>query len=133
FARGAAHGLARDQVGWMAACGFLSGVLGGAYGMNGPPLAIYGALRGWSPQQFRATLQGYFLPASLAGLVGYAVIGVVTSGVLGYFLWSLPGVAAATMMGRVLNRQMPVERFTRLVYGGLVVIGVVLLAQSARP
>ena len=40
--------------------------------MNGPPLVIYGALRRWSPQHFRATLQGYFLPASLAGLGGYS-------------------------------------------------------------
>jgi hypothetical protein len=32
--------------------------------MNGPPLVIYGALRRWTPERFRATLQGYFLPAS---------------------------------------------------------------------
>ena len=41
-------------------CGFCAGVLGGAYGMNGPPLAIYGSMRRWSAQHFRATLQGYF-------------------------------------------------------------------------
>ncbi|HWK99616.1 MAG TPA: sulfite exporter TauE/SafE family protein, partial [Parapedobacter sp.] len=46
-------------------CGLLSGVLGGAYGLNGPPLVVYGAMRKWSAQHFRATLQGYFLPASL--------------------------------------------------------------------
>ena len=44
--------------------------------MNGPPLVIYGALRRWSPQYFRATLQGYFLPATLAGLIGYAATGL---------------------------------------------------------
>src|SRR3954453_14579711 len=57
--------LRHDHRGWLMGCGFLSGVLGGAYGMNGPPLTVYGSLRGWSPQQFRATLQGYFLPASI--------------------------------------------------------------------
>ena len=50
--------------------GFGAGVLGGAYGMNGPPLVAYGALRHWSPKRFRATLQGYFLPASLVGIAG---------------------------------------------------------------
>jgi uncharacterized membrane protein YfcA len=44
-----------DRLAWLF--GFSAGVLGGAYGMNGPPLVIYGAFRGWSPQQFRATLQ----------------------------------------------------------------------------
>ncbi|HEU5458078.1 MAG TPA: sulfite exporter TauE/SafE family protein, partial [Terracidiphilus sp.] len=45
--------------------GFVAGILGGAYGMNGPPLVVYGSLRRWSPQHFRATLQAYFLPASV--------------------------------------------------------------------
>jgi len=49
--------LSHDHAGWLIVCGFVAGVLGGAYGMNGPPLAIYGALRKWSPQHFRATLQ----------------------------------------------------------------------------
>jgi hypothetical protein len=34
--------LRTDHWGWLLGCGFCSGVLGGAYGMNGPPLAIYG-------------------------------------------------------------------------------------------
>ena len=44
------HGgtLARDHPGLLVACGVLAGVLGGAYGMNGPPLAVYGALTGLS-------------------------------------------------------------------------------------
>lgn len=30
---------------WLFLCGFLSGVFGGAYGLNGPPLVVYGNLR----------------------------------------------------------------------------------------
>src|SRR5262249_25397617 len=55
-----------DRLAWLF--GFTGGVLGGAYGMNGPPLVVYGSLRHWSPEHFRATLQGYFLPASLLGM-----------------------------------------------------------------
>ena len=50
--------LKNDRLAWFF--GFWAGVLGGAYGMNGPPLAIYGSLRKWTPGNFRATLQGYF-------------------------------------------------------------------------
>ena len=64
---GTARRLSENHSAWLLGCGFLSGVLGGAYGMNGPPLAVYGALQKWTPQHFRATLQGYFLPASLVG------------------------------------------------------------------
>lgn len=119
-----------DHAGWLAACGFAAGVLGGAYGMNGPPLAVYGALRRWSPQQFRATLQGYFLPLSVVGLGGYAWIGAWDASVTRYFLLSLPGVVIATLLGRALNAQMSSGRFARFVYGGVLVTGALLLAQA---
>lgn len=128
--RGRSTSLSHDHVGWLMACGFFAGVLGGAYGMNGPPLAIYGALRKWSPQQFRATLQAYFLPVSLAGLIGYAFLGLWTATVTGYFLWCLPGVVVATLAGRAINQRIQSERFVRVVYGGLLLTGAVLFLQA---
>jgi uncharacterized protein len=133
LAIGRSRSLANDHAGWLLACGFFSGVLGGAYGMNGPPLAIYGALRRWSPQHFRATLQAYFLPVSIVGLVGYALLGLWTAAVTQYFLWSLPGVALATLAGRLVNRRLRGDGFTRTVYVGLVLIGAVLVLQSLLP
>jgi uncharacterized protein len=115
---------------WLVSCGFISGVLGGAYGMNGPPLAIYGVRRGWSPQHFRATLQGYFLPASLVGLVGYRSVGVWTSIVTRYFILSLPIILIAVLLGRMINHRLKDNGFFKLVYGGLVVIGAALIIQS---
>jgi hypothetical protein len=115
---------------WLVSCGFLSGVLGGAYGMNGPPLAIYGALRRWTPQHFRATLQGYFLPASIAGLVGYALLGLWQPPLTRYFVLCLPVVAAGILLGRAINQQMKGQGFFRFVYAGLIAIGCVLVAQS---
>lgn len=126
--RGVRRALDDDR--WSWPFGFIAGVLGGAYGMNGPPLALYGALRGWSPRQFRATLQGYFLPASLVGVAGYALTGLWTRAVTRYFVVSLPAVAAALVLGRVLHRRLDGPRFLRAVYVALAVIGVVLLAQA---
>jgi len=93
-----------DHPGWLLTCGFVAGILGGAYGMNGPPLVAYGAWRGWSPQQFRATLQGYFLPASLMVLGGYWLTGLWTLQVTHYYLVALPEVAVAIVLGRAANR-----------------------------
>jgi uncharacterized membrane protein YfcA len=74
---------------WLLGCGFVAGLLGGAYGMNGPPLVIYGAMRRWSPQHFRATLQGYFLPASMAAMAGYWLAGLWVPAVTHYYAISL--------------------------------------------
>lgn len=122
--------LRNDRFAWLF--GFTAGVLGGAYGMNGPPLAVYGSLRRWSPQHFRATLQGYFLPASLAGLWGYRVAGLWTPAVNHFYLLSLPFVIVAIFVGRVANHRMDPRSFQRYVHAGLILIGVVLLSQAFR-
>jgi uncharacterized protein len=119
--------------GWLLVCGFCAGVLGGAYGMNGPALATYGAMRRWTPQQFRATLQAYFLPASLLGLAGYAVAGIWSHAVTRYYLLSLPVAVPAIFLGRVINRRLRGDTFRRYVFAGLAGIGLLLLVRSLRP
>jgi uncharacterized protein len=122
--------LRRDSRRWLAGCGFCAGVLGGAYGMNGPPLVIYGAMRRWSAQQFRATLQGYFLPASLLGMAGYYFAGLWVPAVTHYYLISLPIVLPTIFLGRWLNHRMRGDAFLSYVHVGLICIGVALLVQA---
>ena len=132
LARRAPLHLREDRPAWMLACGFVAGVLGGAYGMNGPPLVVYGSLRGWPADRFRATLQAYFLPASVLGMAGYAAAGLWVPLVTRCYLWSLPGTVVAILLGRALNRRLRGPRFLRWAYAGLIVTGVALLAQSFR-
>jgi len=105
-------------------------VLGGAYGMNGPPLAVYGAMRRWSAQHFRATLQGYFLPASIIGMAGYWLAGLWTPVVTHYYLLSLPVTLLGAFLGRVINHRLHGEAFLKYLYLGLTGIGTLLLVQA---
>ena len=109
--------------------GFTAGILGGAYGMNGPPLVVYGVLRRWQPAQFRATLQGYFLIASMVGMAGYAVTGLWTRTVSDYFLLSLPLALIAIFLGHAVHRRLSSSRFLICVNVGLALIGVLLLKR----
>jgi hypothetical protein len=119
-----------DRLAWLF--GFAAGVLGGAYAVNGPPLAVYGTLRHWTPEQFRATLQGYFLPASLLGMTGYWVAGLWTPAVTRYYLWSLPLAIVAIVLGRAINRRLEGRSFYRYVYLGLLIVGTTLMVQAVR-
>lgn len=110
--------------------GFTAGILGGAYGMNGPPLVVYGVLRRWQPAQFRATLQGYFLIASMVGMAGYALTGLWTHAVSRYFLLSLPLALVAIFLGRTMHRRLSAARFLIWVNFALIAIGVILLKQA---
>jgi len=120
--------LDNDRLAWLF--GFLAGILGGAYGVNGPPLAVYGSLRRWQPEYFRATLQAYFLVASIAGMTGYWFTGLWTPTVNHFYVVSLPAVALAVVLGRVINSRMHPERFSSYLYVGLTATGAVLLFQS---
>lgn len=121
--------LKSDKKAWLLGCGLLAGILGGAYGMNGPPLAIYGAMRRWSPQHFRATLQGYFLPASVLGMAGYWWKGLWVPAVTHDYLVSLPAAIPAILFGRIVNHRLQGDSFLRYVYAGLIAIGIILLVQ----
>ena len=122
--------LKSDSKGWLLGCGFVAGVVGGAFGMNGPPLVIYGAMRRWSAQHFRATLQAYFLPASIVGMAGYWLAGLWVPTVTHYYLLCLPVLLPAVWLGRVVNRRLHGDVFLKYVYVGLAGIGMVLLAES---
>ena len=119
-----------DKLAWLF--GVQAGILGGAYGMNGPPLAIYGAMRGWTPGQFRATLQAYFLPVSAAGMAGYALTGLWTKTVTQVYISSLPAVLVAILLGGIVHSRIDIEKFPRYVYMTLLCIGVTLLGQALR-
>jgi uncharacterized membrane protein YfcA len=128
LARRTPFALPDDRQAWLF--GFAAGILGGAYGMNGPPLVIYGALRRWPPEHFRATLQGYFLPASLVGMAGYWLTGLWVPAVTRYYLLSLPPAVAAIFLGRVVNRRIRGRPFILTVHVGLITVGTTLLLQS---
>lgn len=122
--------LKSDNKFWLFICGFISGVFGGAYGVNGPPLVVYGNIRGWDAQYFRATLQAYFLPAGLLSMIGYVSKGLIEQYVVMHFVYSIPAIIPAIFIGRYLNKKIKSGIFYTYVYYGLIVVGVMLILNS---
>ena len=110
--------------------GFFAGILGGAYNTQGAVLVVYGTLRRWSAEKFRATLQGFFLPTSLIIVTGHAVSARVTREVIWLYVLSIPLVVIALPLGGWLNRRVIAARFVRWVHVMLIAIGLSLLANS---
>jgi uncharacterized protein len=107
--------------------GFIAGILGGAYNTSGPPVVIYGTLRRWSPTYFRATLQCYFLFTYTATIVGHGAAGLWTPLALRLFLWALPGLGLGLYLGGKVHRMIPTTVFSQVIFGILVVVGLVFL------
>jgi len=122
----------RNQISqnWSWLFGFIAGVLGGAYNTNGPPVIIYGTLSAWKPGQFRATLQGYFLPTGVFILAGHALSGLWTREVVTGYLYSIPVILIAYFCGKLLLRKISPNRFYSWVYILLLCLGGYLLLDS---
>jgi uncharacterized membrane protein YfcA len=131
-----AYTLARPAIGWMPGprwgylFGFVSGLLGGAFNTGGPPVVIYTTLRRLPPEEFRATLQGCFLPLSGLILAAHAAAGLWTEPVLGLFALSLPGALAALWLGSRLRQAIPAQAFERSIYAILVLLGVTMVWRA---
>ena len=111
---------------WAYLTGLVAGILGGAYNTNGPPVVVYGILRRWDPEKFRATLQGYFLPTGFAILITHGLAGMWTSQVVHYYLYSLPIIIGAVLVGEKVNQIIPQGKFDKVIYGFLVLVGELL-------
>ncbi len=115
---------------WAYLTGIIAGILGGAYNTNGPPVVIYGMLRRWDPEKFRATLQGYFLPTGLAILISHGLAGMWTKQVIQLYLYSIPVIIAAVLIGGKVNQLIPQGKFDKIIYGFLVVVGILLIVRG---
>jgi uncharacterized membrane protein YfcA len=111
---------------WLTAlCGVTSGVLTGAYNTGGPPVVVYGTLRHWPPEQFRATLQLFFVLITGIAMIGHGLAGLWTAEIWWLYLYSLPGLILGQLLGNKLQRMIPRHMFNRVVYSFLIVSGLV--------
>jgi uncharacterized membrane protein YfcA len=111
---------------WLWLSGFTSGILGGAYNTNGPPVVIYGALRRWPPDEFRATCQMIFLATGVFIAAGQGLAGLWTPTVLRLALCAVPAVIGGAFLGGWLGDRIPRELFNRLVNVLLIVMGAMM-------
>ncbi|MEK6624800.1 MAG: sulfite exporter TauE/SafE family protein [Bdellovibrionota bacterium] len=94
--------------------GPLSGALGAAYNINGPPIVVYATLRGWAQKDFHTTMQGYFFLSGLSILIGHGVSGLWTREVFVFFLLSLPSTIVALLLGTKIAKNVPMVLFHRI-------------------
>lgn len=109
--------------------GFASGILGGAYNTNGPPLVVFGTLRRWEPERFKTTLQTVFLTSSIAIGIGHASTGMWTTQTFAQCAACLPLLWLAGVSGRWLTQRIQPSAFVLWVYAALIVLGVLLLRR----
>lgn len=115
---------------WAYPFGFIGGIFGSAYNINGPPVVIYGSMCSWEPEKFRATLQSYFQPTGLVILISHFFSGLWTGQVLQLYLFNLPIILVATWIGTKISQLIPTERFEKFLFVAFLLLGLLLLLSS---
>ncbi len=110
--------------------GLISGFLGGAYNTNGPPVIIYGRLKGWNPLNFRAILQTVFLPTNLIIIASQGVGGFWSKEVIYYYLISLPAIIIGTIAGSFIVKRINSQKYMAVIDLLLIFIGSLLFITT---
>ncbi|MEO0399009.1 MAG: sulfite exporter TauE/SafE family protein [Pseudomonadota bacterium] len=112
---------------WKYVFGFGAGLTGGAYNISAPLLIVFSATQRWDPDEFRVTLQAFFLPTAMFVVLGHGAAGNYSPEVARLLLFGAPALLVATVLGRGLSAVVPAERFAPIVYSACMGLGALLI------
>ena len=114
---------------WALPTGFISGILGGAFGTEGPPVVVYAALRPWAKSQVVGMMQSFFIFANFIVLCSFGYHGLLTRSVFDVALLAIPMAIAGIFTGLWINRSMGQHRFEKVLSVVIGLMGVVLFLR----
>jgi hypothetical protein len=109
--------------------GFLAGCLGGAYNTPGPPAIVYGTLRRWSRDEFRAALQTLFLINATLVVASHFLARHMTVQILDLYLYALPALGLGIFLASRVDRKVNRYHFRILVNIMVLLLGGALLLR----
>ena len=110
--------------------GTLSGLMGGFFGMQGPPAVLYFIQSEPTKEHYMAMAQTYFLIGNLMMTGVRAYNGFFTTTVAVDYLYGLVGVIIGTMLGAYVFKHIPNQIFRYIVYAYICISGVIILLTN---
>jgi uncharacterized membrane protein YfcA len=104
---------------WVYPAGFFAGCLSGAYNTPGPPVILYGSLRQWPRDKFRAVLQAIFFINGALVVSSHVLADRVNREVFTFFVFAVPALMLGILVGSHLDRLVDRTRF-RIIVASLV-------------
>ncbi len=118
---------------WGILAGFLTGLIGAAFSAGGPPTIIYTSLNQWNKDTIKATLTGFFFLTGIIIAVAHTAAGITSAPAVKLFVVSIPFVFSGTFIGTLAYRRLPHKGYLKLIYGLLLLMGLMLFAASSTP
>jgi hypothetical protein len=105
----------------------MGGALAAAYNIPGPPVVVYGDLRQWPRNEYRSTLQTFFVATGVMVVAGHVTLGNFDEETVRLVLITIPALVLGNLAGIGADRFLGGERFRLLVKLLILATGIALL------
>ena len=130
FFKGKLQKYIRPTSGWLLGTGSVSGVMGGLFGMHGPPVVLYLVVSEPSKNHYMGMIQTYAVLTNIVMLAVRACNGYVTLTVGTTYLYGLGGLAIGVLAGNWAFQRIPNRLFTYIVYAYIGISGAIILLTA---
>ena len=120
----------RPSVKVQFSAGALSGVLGGLFGMQGPPVVLYLVNSEPDKNHYMGMIQTYAVLTNVIMLVTRACNGYLTTAVGTAYLYSITGLVVGVLAGNWAFKRLPDKLFAYIVYAYIGISGLVIFLTS---
>lgn len=115
---------------WGLPAGFFSTLLGTLFGFNGPPLAVFTSLSGWTKETAKGILGTCFILTGITILCGQFLAGIQNARTFHFFISAFPAVLLGGSLGILASKRVGQNTYKRIVLTLILAAGLSILWTS---
>ena len=115
---------------WQLGTGTVSGIMGGLFGMHGPPVVIYLISSEPDKDHYMGMIQTYAVITNITMLAVRAYYGYITDVVGTTYIYGLIGLAIGVITGNWAYKRIPNKLFTYIVYAYIGISGTIIFFSA---
>lgn len=120
----------KPTLGMQTLLGTLSGIMGGLFGMQGPPAVLYFLAVSESKERYTALAQSYFLLGNCMMTIYRAQSGFFTQEVVTSWCYAVPAVLIGTYLGGLVFSKLSLPILKKIVYLYIGISGILAIIRS---
>ena len=115
---------------WQLGTGSVSGIMGGLFGMHGPPVVLYLISSEPDKDHYMGMIQTYAVITNITMIIVRVISGYVTPAVGTTYLYGLSGLAIGIIAGNWAYSRIPNRLFTYIVYAYICISGIIIAVTA---
>ena len=116
--------------GWQLGTGSVSGMMGGLFGMHGPPVVLYLISSEPDKDHYMGMIQTYAVITNITMVIVRSYTGYVTPAVGTTYLYGLAGLVIGILAGNWAYKRIPNRLFTYVVYAYIGLSGLIIFLTA---